>query len=72
MTNDVLWSPPEIWFQIWMHGQLRSIREWRKLVALLAKASPRHSSCFEKKFLAWHRARLTPLVDLELDAHGET
>lgn len=36
------------------------------------KASPRCSSCFKKKFLAWHRARLTPLVELELDAHGET
>jgi len=63
------------------HGLLRQFGfEWdtwtlgsmEKLVALLVKALPRCLLVSKRKFLAWHRARLTPLVDLELDAHGVT
>jgi hypothetical protein len=62
MRNDIPRPLPGIWLCM-------DTKEWRKLVALLAKSIATTSSS-KKKFLAWHRARLTPLVDLELDAHG--
>ena len=68
MRNDIPRSPPAIWLRMGYmdtrkHGETRGFTTQSIATA---------SSCFEKKFLAWHRARLTPLVDLELDAHGVT
>jgi len=64
MRSDTPRPPPAIWLRTLMHGHSEA-KEKGDSHGFSCQSIAMVSSCLEKKFLAWHRARLTPLVDLE-------